>query len=294
MEIIFNADDFGISEENSQNISDCFKYGLDACSIIVNSDYINHQIIKEKVLNKNKNIKLHLNLIEGNSLFENQKDINLLTNKRNLFDNSFIRLCFKYYFGSNIKKSLIKKQTKKAIEKQIIKYLNITKQNNYISIDSHQHIHLIPFIFDLIVDLSKKYKIEYIRTTSEYISFNFNSKAFLNSINNLSKLIILNFFSDIAKKKIKNTTIKTSDRFLGVMHTGRMNLEIIKKYLRKNENKIKSIEILLHPGYTEKEKENYFINNSKFYNYYSSKNRIMEKNNFTNGEIKKIKNLYAK
>ena len=96
MKIIFNADDFGITEENSQNISDCFKYGLDSCSIIVNSDYINHQIIKEKIINKNKNTKLHLNLIEGNSLFKNQEDINLLTNKSNLFDNSFFKLCLIY------------------------------------------------------------------------------------------------------------------------------------------------------------------------------------------------------
>ena len=294
MKIIFNADDFGITEENSQNISDCFKYGLDSCSIIVNSDYINHQIIKEKIINKNKNTKLHLNLIEGNSLFKNQEDINLLTNKSNLFDNSFFKLCLIYYCGPRYKKSLIKKQIEEAIEKQIIKYLDITKKNNYISIDSHQHIHLIPFIFDIIIDLSKKYKIEYIRTTNEYISFNFNLKIFLNNINNLTKVIILNFFSYIAKKKLNNIQIETSDNFLGVLNTGEMNSEIIKKYLRKNKNKIKNIEILMHPGHTKKEDKNNFINSSKFYRYYSSNNRIMEKNCFTKGEINKIKNFYAK
>ena len=64
--------------------------------------------------------------------------------------------------------------------------------------------------------------------------------------------------------------------------------------LSKNKNKIKNIEILMHPGHTKKEDKNNFINNSKFYRYYSSNNRIMEKNCFTKGEINKIKNFYAK
>ena len=45
MKIIFNADDFGISEENTQNISDCFDYGLDSCSVIVNNNYVTREII---------------------------------------------------------------------------------------------------------------------------------------------------------------------------------------------------------------------------------------------------------
>ena len=32
-----------------------------------------------------------------------------------------------------------------------------------------------------------------------------------------------------------------------------MNSEIKKKYLRKNKNKIKNIEILMHPGHKKKE-----------------------------------------
>ncbi len=295
MKIIFNADDFGISEENTQNISDCFDYGLDSCSVIVNNNYVTREIIRNKIFSKNKKTNLHLNLIEGTAITQSKENYekNFITNKHNTFDNSFIKLIFIYYFSLGDKKKLVKKQIKEEIENQIKKYIYITNKYDFISIDSHQHVHLIPFIFDIILDLSKKYKIKYIRTTKEILLIDELLISFFSNLSNIIKLYALNYFSYLAKKKLHKFEIKTCKYFFGVMFTGKITSDKIKKYLKKLKNDKDTLEILLHPGFINKKENNDFFKNSKFKNYYSSIDRKIEKKNFTSGKIQLIKNTYV-
>ena len=139
--IYFHADDFGRSKVISKNIYKCIKLGIiNSISIMVgfNENYFD-KIKKDRYLN----IRLHLNLTEyykKSSLNENYNFLKLL----------IIRLSPNYLKH--------KKKIKKEIERQITYFKNKFNVKN-IQIDSHEHIHVIPWVSDIIVDLKKKHNI---------------------------------------------------------------------------------------------------------------------------------------
>ena len=212
--IYFHADDFGRSKVISQNIYKCIKLKIiNSISVMVgfNEYYFDH-IKKDRLIN----IKLHLNLTENYSSSS-------LSYNYSFFKLLFLRYGFKYSFH--------KEKIKNEIEKQIIyfkKRFNVTS----IKIDSHEHIHIIPWINDIILDLKIKHKIIELRQPIEKYYFT------------------------------------------GLLYTGFQNFDSIKKGISLNRTNNKTLEVLIHPGYTNRNEVNFF--KKKYFMYYSSHQRIKE------------------
>jgi hypothetical protein len=68
-------------------------------------------------------------------------------------------------------------------------------------------------------------------------------------------------------------SIKTI-KFTGLVYSGIQDFSSIKAGVKKNYEKYNDIEILIHPGFTNKNEVNFF--NQKYFDYYSSKNRKKE------------------
>ena len=252
--IYFHADDFGRSKIISKNIYKCIKLKIiNSISVMVGfNEYYFEYIKKSRLIN----IKLHLNLTENypsSSLSYNYSFFKLL----------FLRYSFKFSFH--------KEEVKKEIEKQIIyfkKKFNITS----IKIDSHEHVHVIPWINDIILDLKEKHKIIELREPIEKYYF-INLKDFINTgyLSNIMKFLIIIFLSKFHRKK-KGNLIKSN--FTGLLYTGFQNFVSIKKGISLNKNNSKTLEVLIHPGYTNNNEVNFF--KKKYFTYYSSDQRIKE------------------
>ena len=247
--IHIHADDFGRSELISQNILKCIdKKNISSVSVLVgfNEKYF------EDIINKKVNIKLHINLTESNKNF-------LINRNYTFFELLFLQ------FNPNF--SQHKKKIIDQIETQI-QYFKKKFKINDIKIDSHEHIHIIPWINKILIDLKKKHKITEIRNPSEKFYF-VGLKYLINFtyLTNLLKLILikfLNIFNDIDK----------TNNFTGINYTGIQNIETIKKGINQYISSDKNIEVLIHPGYTNiKEKERF---NKKYFKYYSSSERLRE------------------
>lgn len=247
--IHIHADDFGRSKLISQNILKCINYrNISSVSVLVGFDekYFNN-IIKKKV-----NIKLHINLTEVYKNF-------LINQSYTFFELLFLQLHPNF---SHHKKIIIDQ-----IETQI-QYFKKKFKKKKIKIDSHEHIHIIPWINKILIDMKKKHKIIEIRNPSEGYYF-VGLKYFINFtyLTNLLKLTLikfLNFFNNIDK---------TND-FTGLNYTGIQNVETIKKGINLNISSEKNIEVLIHPGYTNMQEEKKF--NKKYFKYYSSSERLKE------------------
>jgi len=251
----FHADDYGRSKIISDNILNCIKYGsINSVSVMMGFDDNSHvKIIKIK---KNINFKLHINLTEKCRL-------------KNFKTYSFLKLLFlPFFFNFKKKKNIIRREIKKQI-KQFVKLYKITA----IKLDSHEHVHMIPWIFDLIIRDIKIFNIQEIRIPDEkfFISkkIHFFKKLYLI---NLVKLVLIKYFSYLAKNKIAKR-IKTI-KFTGLVYSGIQDFSSIKAGVKKNYEKYNDIEILIHPGFTNKNEVNFF--NQKYFDYYSSKNRKKE------------------
>ncbi|MDD2798946.1 MAG: ChbG/HpnK family deacetylase [Bacteroidales bacterium] len=275
--IFIHSDDFGLSKNISDNILDCHDYGiLNSTSIIVNGSAFEYSMSEFVKRQDSLRLCLHLNLVEGKPL---SSQVSILTNSQGEFKYSFQTLWLKYLLSNKDLKTQLKIAVELEIKAQIQKYLTLLPKDYPLNIDGHIHIHVIPFIFDIICKQASK--ICYIRVPLE--PFFFSTKGFYNYLTpNTLKHIILKILSKRCNRILKQESrIKKNDYLIGILFSGRMSLESIKSALKKIKNTTKNpdtvIEVLFHSGY-ETAKENIAWTSSTKYIYASlHKNRIIEK-----------------
>lgn len=265
--IFLHADDYGRTNHISKTILDCARKGLvNSVSIIVTENPDNLYKIKKLRIKK----KLHINLTD----FSNKNSI--------FYHMSFWHLLI-LPWSKNFK--FEKRKIKNEIIRQILIFKKIYNPK-VISLDSHQHVHMIPWLFETIFSLSKIYKINNIRLNNEIFSisnlFKINTfSAFLNFI----KFLLLKFFTYINCSTAKyNSKIS----FIGIINTGFQTCNTIISSLNnlKKKNIKNSIEILIHPGHTEIKEKDQFKNH--FFKYYFSEERVRENNLAFSKKLKRV------
>lgn len=231
--IIINADDFGHNANKNEAIKLGFQSGIiTSTSVITNMEGFEHAVNEVLPEIPFLDLGFHFNIIEGKSL----TNPSLLTDKNGYFNCSYPELILK----SPLKK--FQEQLETEFRAQIEKILPYKKLSH---VDSHVHTHAIPPIFNLVQKLAKEYEIPYIRTQHE-IPYKIKSEGItpaycVNTIKN----ILLNTFTAINKKSIKD--ISTTDYFIGVLYTGCMTTETILEGLNKIQDDNSLTEIIFHP-----------------------------------------------
>src|SRR3989338_505832 len=115
-------------------------------------------------------------------------------------------------------------------------------------INSHQHLHLLPGIMDIIIELARKFDIPCIRIVNEPIFLN-EGRLFRQV-----QLLFLNFLSGLAKKKIKKFGLTCNDFFVGFINAGNLEIKDLKsaeKLGKRYPEKI--VELGCHPGFESRD-----------------------------------------
>ena len=219
-------------------------------------------------------ISLHLNLVEGKCL-ANPDGIDLLVDKNGNFKNTFTGL-----FKLNLlKRKKFEAQICNEILAQVKCWKNILPEGVEFCIDSHQHTHMIPAVFKVLIKVLRDEKIDlkYMRIPAEPILpfVKCPSLYFTYSVVNLIKQWLLKLLWLINKKSTKDFEIPTA-LFFGILFSGRMDEKRVKKILPKFEKMAEKsghdVEILFHPGYVEKTD----LKSTVFDKFYLSDNRKEE------------------
>lgn len=270
--MIINADEYGRSKGITDCILDTFDNGsLNSVSFVVNG-YADKYAIKEFKKRKNFRLAVHIDLAETKPT-TSIKEIPLLVGEDGLFKHSFFSLWASYLISSKSKKNKFRKQVKIEIFNQIKKTQILLGKNFPINIDSHNHMHMIPFIFDSLVEINRETPISYIRICNEPFFICIDSfRSIFNYLgDNLIKHILLKTLSYKYKEILLKNKIKFPKYFIGVLFTGNNTLQAVKMALSKidNFNKSEEIEILFHPGIASKNEEKYWEGKWNKYYYYS-------------------------
>lgn len=291
LNIIIHADDFGICKDVTNDIYDSIKNGcISRTSVICNTKDIEHaaSIFEESITDFE--LSLHLNLVEGRPISE-LKDASILVNEIGEFKFSFLTLWISYILSSRNRRDLMKNQIKLEIENQILtynKYFN--KDSRGIHIDGHTHVHMIPFVLDIILELRQNYNIHSMRIPNERFYFSLsNLKHYLSS--NLVKYCVLKILSKLQMNKIRATGIKCNDYFIGILASGMMNCSSLKaalSALKKVKKKEILVELLFHPGGVRDKQIIDWTTNFDFIYYYSDLKRKREKNVVCSSAIQEI------
>ena len=157
-ELIVNADDFGISQEVNDAVLYCFQNNLiNQTTLMVNMPFTEEAVEMAKLNGFDKNVGLHLNLVEGVPLTNGIKSTCLCENGE--FNGSIMKIRKnRFCLDSKTKKSV-----SEEIEAQLKKYLSLSIGKKHI--DSHQHSHTNPSIISILFPLLEKYRFESIRLT---------------------------------------------------------------------------------------------------------------------------------
>lgn len=239
--LIFNSDDFGMSEAFNEAILRGFTDGnLTSTCVVANADEFDDAIKNVLPRCGGLGLGVHLNLFEGKALTKST----LLCDENGFFDKSFVQVLLNSYNASFLN------QVELEFRKQIETVQVVTKVDH---LNSHVHFHAIPKIFELTCKLAKEYNIEFIRTQYEKPYFVLNKMFTKTFVANTLKVVILNIFSVINKFTVKKYGLKTNDYVVGVGYTGFMDFETIIKGLRAIKKKDCVVEIITHPNFYKRD-----------------------------------------
>lgn len=283
--IFFCADDYGLSSDVSRHILQCADEGLlNKISAFSNFD----KELYPELFNRQKlYISLHLNLVEGKA-HTPYDEIPLLADKHGMFKHTFVGLLKLSLF----KNKQFKEQIYREIKAQILYWKDLLPEGVGVMIDSHQHTHMIPSIFKMLMKVieEEKLSVKYLRIPSEPVTpfLKTPSLYFTYKVSNIIKQWLLKFLWLFDKKEYKKHNIDTA-YFMGILFSGNMDYNRVSKilphYQKLADRNNRNIEVLFHPGYTDELSTEFVKSGIKFKNFYLSPERLVEYNTVINNKL---------
>lgn len=281
--IWFHADDYGVTVRQSQKILECHKEGaLNSISVIPNSRELSEclKILDEADPDAAIRRVLHINFVEGKPAAGGDR-VPLLVDKEGYFCRSFVDFFKWNLFARGKKRARLRQQIKTEIEAQ----LRAVKDYRITAVDSHQHYHMIPIVFDCLLEILsdeefKDMEIQYVRIPVDPLYPPLCMRDRVKGMNpvNLVKWCVLDLYAGRNKKRLREKGIKTPV-FFGILYTCDMRWEIVSRLLPRYKawaaKKGEDLELMFHPGglsaeyelldSRKKELAEFYMSDSRFY-----------------------------
>lgn len=255
---LLHADDLGLSHETNLAICELTHAGkLDGASLLVNAPATQEGAQRWAELEKKRpeiNLCLHLCLTEGPA----SAKLSLvpdLTNTQGFLHYSFGKWLLLSIIPNQVRyKQKIRRQLRSEISAQLNLYQELTGKGE-IHLDGHQHIHLVPIVFEEILRHAAIKKIKWIRSTREPLPSGLPLRYWTSAFRDSGHLkwIVLQILSINAIKGLKRNNISTNESFSGVLFTGQMSICPLKACWqelssRQVHNMNTDSILLAHPG----------------------------------------------
>ena len=261
--IEYHADDYGMFRTQSKHIIDCYHNGaLNGISIMPNSPYLRECMEDIADIRQKLFVTVHLNFVEGRPLTGDKAG--RLTDRNGNFSIGFFKLfCLGYV---PVIRRFYYKQIRREVEAQLLNcqpYMNDGK----FRIDGHVHYHMLPLVFDAVMDVIKKndLQVSYIRFPREELDVYRRASGKLKGLKpiNVVKALVLNSLCARNERKYKEELVTLDVQrkfFMGVMLSGHMFYDNVKECLTHaadimTDRGFQDMEILFHPGDVTQEDE---------------------------------------
>ena len=254
MELVFHADDYGITQWQARDIlelcSSCGGQGvLSSVSIFANSPAFDAAaaaaapFVSAGVLS----MALHVNLVEGAPLSD-ASEVPLLVGERGTFCNDFVGL-LKLSLGAE--KAELRRQVQCEVQAQLKRFLGAFPQlKGALRIDSHQHTHAVPAVLDgiLAACAAEGCTLAHLRCPAEPLSVHRACKSKLEPVN-LAKVLLIDALWRKNRAKVP-AGCKTS-LFCGVALSGHMDQvtwPLVDAFCAEAARRhVTGVEVLFHP-----------------------------------------------
>lgn len=266
-----HADDYALTVNTSKDMLSCMKKGeLDSISIVPNMSCFDEcmELLYASIpsLPFLPKMSVHLDFVEGHCLAGTDQAPLLADTASGIMKLSWGGVFSLSYlpWKCRIAKVQLKKEIKAQIERvqaaaahamDIAKKHGIGCTQHGIRIDSHQHAHMIPVVWDALTEVitEERYQVEYIRNSKEMLG------AFISEVSlwktyrpvNFVKNRLLSLYSHKVDRYAKAHRMEQMYLW-GLVMSGHMDYDRIVRLYPKIEKKTKrdnrTLEILFHPG----------------------------------------------
>ena len=199
-QLIVTADDVGLHRGMTEGAVRAHLEGIvTACSIVANGAAFEHatECLREV---PTLAVGVHLTLVEERPLSHAPHS---LVGRNGLFHESFLAFVPRYFAGV-IRIDEVDRELRMQIERVLGAGLTPVHLNG------HQHLHLLPKIFDLVQHLAEEYDIDYVRIVDEKAHGHAPRDAAIAAL------------SAMGRRARRRALVATNDRTIGVRSAGRI------------------------------------------------------------------------
>jgi predicted glycoside hydrolase/deacetylase ChbG (UPF0249 family) len=136
------------------------------------------------------------------------------------------------YFLGGIDGAELEADLRAQIEKLLAAGLRLVHAN------SHQHLHVLPRVFETVLKLAEEYRIPWVRIPSDPAALRSPTPRAL-------EIAILNGFGRGARRQAMGKTVRVANRTVGILDAGRLTPERLARVLKDVKN---VTELVCHPG----------------------------------------------
>lgn len=226
--LVVTADDVGLHSGLTRGALKAHDQGIvTACSVVANGQVLEEalDLLRDRT---NLDVGVHLTLVGERPLSPPEKIPSLL-GQDGAFLTGFRPFALRYLRGG-IRPEEIEQELRRQIEKLLAADLKLVHAN------SHQHLHVLPKIFEIVVRLAGEYRIPFVRLPED--------AAWELSLRGL-EIGVLRRIARGARRRLEESGIRTTDRAVGILDAGRLTSERLARVLEDVEG---FTELVCHPG----------------------------------------------
>lgn len=296
---LLHADDMGLSSGINRSISRSIDDGhVRSVSVIANGwaydDAAFYLSARPDV-----RVTLHLNLLEGQPLSP-QDSVPLLVDGSGRLATTFQKLALTWVRSGAADRHRLQSQIAIELGAQIRKGIaTLGDRLDVVRVDSHTHIHALPFVLDAVLGLDLPRPIGYVRIPREPFHVSARTTDLRTMVSaNVVKHVLLNSLAGRMTKRLSQRGIAHNPSMLGVLHTGAMTATSIEAGCRavhrtverdaEADDMLPPVEVLLHPGRADLSEEALWNGRPEMWAYYRSPNRERELHTATDARVGKL------
>lgn len=236
--LVFHADDLGFTHGFTDAIHRAHKHGnvtstsLQSCGIAY--DYARRNVLPDC---PGLGIGVHLNVVECRGLRPARRQPDLVDADG----------CFRGY-GPLLRAALSRRTRQQIVEEWRAQIEKAASDGIAIDhLNSHRHVHMVPWLFDPACELADRYGIPFIRIVRERFHSSRTKFGIVHLLRdgNVAKQAVMSACAARAVGRLRHHDVRASHRFIGISFTGYGTESAITAALAAN--RAETVELLLHP-----------------------------------------------
>lgn len=234
-QLIVNADDFGLHETINLGIVKGYTQGcITSTSIMAGAPAFDHAASLAAV-HPQLGIGVHLTLVGGPPAAE-PGQVSSLIDDDGLLCSSY-PVFLKKFCLAGVRLEDVRLELAAQVKKVMAAGIAITH------LDSHQHMHVVPGIIDVVIDIAKQFDIPALRIPAEPLLFFGGFRPDAGRLIGRSGLSVL---SNLARLKVLRAGLSAPEHFYGMLAGGSMNERILLNIIDNLPDGLS--ELMVHPG----------------------------------------------